>query len=74
MRRLIVRADKPLSPSARRTTRPSPRGRRCSAMNPNTSPGVTSSGSLAVTEKKTRRSDTVAATVFGRHRAATNST
>jgi len=43
-------------------------------MNSNTSAGVTSTGSLSITAKNTRRSDTVANTVFGRHLAATNST
>ncbi len=73
-RRRIVRAAIPDPPSARRTTRPSPLPRRCAAMNSNTSAGVTSTGSLSITEKNTLRSDTVASTVFGRHRAATNST
>jgi hypothetical protein len=72
-RRLIVRADKPASPSASRTTLPSPRGRRWAAMNSSTSLGVTSTGPLSTTEKNTPRSDRVAATVLGRQRAATNS-
>ena len=43
-------------------------------MNSNTSAGVTATGSLSITAKNTRRSDTVASTVFGLHLAATNST
>jgi hypothetical protein len=43
-------------------------------MNSNTSAGLTAAGSLSITEKNTRRSYTVANTVFGRHLAATNST
>ena len=42
-------------------------------MNSNTSLAVTAAGSLAITEKNTPRSDRVAATVFARQRAATNS-
>ncbi len=70
----MVRAAKPASPSDNRTMRPSPRGRRCSVMKPNTSAATTSTGALATTEKNTRKSDTVAVTVFARQRAATNST
>ena len=36
--------------------------------------GVTAAGSLSITAKNTRKSDTVAITVFRRHLAATNST
>src|ERR671918_329943 len=72
-RRLIVRADSPDSPSARRTTLPSPTGRRCAAMNSSTSLAETPTGGLSITEKNTPRSDRAAATVFGRHRAATKS-
>ncbi|HEY5011102.1 MAG TPA: hypothetical protein VIK61_00150 [Acidimicrobiia bacterium] len=43
-------------------------------MNSNTSAVLTSAGGRSTTEKNTRRSDTVAITVFGRHRPATNST
>ncbi len=43
-------------------------------MNSNTSAGVTAAGSLSITAKNTRKSDTVAITVFRRHLAATNST
>jgi hypothetical protein len=71
-RRLIVRADRPASPSARRTTLPSPRGRRWMAMNSSTSPAVTSTDGLSTTEKNTLRSERVAGTVFGRQRGATN--
>jgi hypothetical protein len=73
-RRRIVRAANPDSPSAKRTTRPSARPRRCAAMNSNTSAEVTAEGSLSITAKNARRSDTVAITVFGRHLPATNST
>ena len=74
-RRLIVRDDKPCSPSLSRTTFPRPgRGRRCSVMKSNTSVVFTCSGALSTTAKNARRSDTVALTVFGRARADTNST
>src|SRR4249919_272945 len=43
-------------------------------MNSNTSFDVTADGSLSITAKNARRSDTVAVTVFGRHLPATNST
>jgi hypothetical protein len=43
-------------------------------MNPSTSADVISPGALSITEKNTPRSDRVTATVFGRQRAATNST
>jgi hypothetical protein len=72
-RRLIVRADSPDSPSARRTTLPSPTGRRCAAMNSSTSLAETATGGTSITEKNTPRSDRAAATVFGRHRPATKS-
>jgi hypothetical protein len=44
-------------------------GRRCSAMNANTSADVTSTGARSTTLKNARRSDRVAITVFGLHRA-----
>jgi hypothetical protein len=72
-RRLIVCADNPASPSASRTTA-SARGRRWTAMKSNTSDAVTCRGSLSSTEKSTRRSDTVAATVFARALDAKNTT
>ena len=70
-RRLIVRADRPASPSSIRTTFAPRRGWRCAAMNDNTSAPVTSSGTLATCVKNTFRSNAVASNVFGRARAAT---
>src|SRR6476661_7905820 len=70
-RRLIVRADKPASPSWIRTTSAPRLGCRWAAMNDNTSAPVTSSGTLATCVKNTFRSNAVASTVFGRARAAT---
>ena len=66
-----VRADKPASPSARRTTLPR-RGARWNAMNAITSAVLTSAGSASVNSKNTFKSNPVAKTVFGRARAATN--
>ena len=43
-------------------------------MKSNTSDAVTSRGSLSTTEKNTRKSDTVASTVFARALDATNTT
>ncbi len=71
-RRWIVRADNPDSPSDNRTTLRSPTD-RCAVMNANTSPVVTSTGSLETMEKNTFRSNPAANTVLGRHLAAKNS-
>jgi hypothetical protein len=42
-------------------------------MNSSTSLAETATGDMSITEKNTPRSDRAAATVFGRHRAATKS-
>ena len=61
-RRWIVRDDNPASPSDRRSTLPSPRGRRCCWMKPRTSATATSTstststGSLPTTAKNAGRS------------------
>ena len=72
-RRLMVRADRPASPSSMRTTVAPRRGSRCASMNASTSAPPISAGSLSTTEKNTFRSNAVASTVFGRARAATMS-
>ena len=71
-RRWIVLEDNPDSPSVSRTTFGSPAD-RCAVINANTSAVVTSTGSFSIRVKKTLRSKPAANTVFGRHRAATNS-
>lgn len=67
-RRRIVRAAIPDSPSTRRTTRPSPPPRRWTAMNANTSAGVTAAGALSTTANNTRKSDTRPSTRTPRQR------
>jgi hypothetical protein len=69
-RRAIVRADKPDSRSASRTTNRSP---RWCARNSNTSAATTLTGSFATTVKNVFRSNATARNVFGRARPATNS-
>jgi len=71
-RRWIVLDDSPDSPSESRITFGSP-AERCAVMNANTSAVVTSTGSIGISVKKTFKSKPAASTVFGRHRAATNS-
>ena len=73
-RRLIVRADRPASPSSILTTLAPWRGARWALMKVKTSAVTTSVGSLATTVKKTFKSNAMANTVFHRARAVTNST
>ena len=69
-----MRADTaPSASSTARTGTADAPPQRWAVMNPSTSAAVTSAGALPTTPKNTFRSNAVASTVFGRHRAATNS-
>jgi len=73
-RRRTVRADTAPSPSSTTTTGTAVAPpQRWAVMKPSTSAAVTFAGALPTTAKNTFRSNAAASTVFGRHRAATNS-